>query len=84
MLLSLWIITLFGFDISGAHYNCCITLAQMFRKTKTKMGSSRLLGIMYIIGSVLGGFISGAAIKLLSEKCDLVQNDHPQIIEGWE
>lgn len=32
ILFSYWIITLFAFDISGAHFNPCITLAQMFRK----------------------------------------------------
>ena len=27
MLLSLWVITLFGINLSGAHYNPCITVA---------------------------------------------------------
>ena len=59
MLLSLWIITLFGFNISGAHFNTCITLAQMIRKTKTKMGKSRLMGIIYIVGQICGGILVG-------------------------
>jgi glycerol uptake facilitator-like aquaporin len=50
VLLSLWVITLFGMNISGAHYNPCITIAQMIRKTSS-FGSRRrrLLGLMYII-----------------------------------
>jgi glycerol uptake facilitator-like aquaporin len=47
MLLGVWIITLFGLAISGAHYNPAITLAIMLRK-KSNFGSRRLLGIMYI------------------------------------
>ena len=48
ILFSYWIITLFAFDISGAHFNPCITLAEMFRKN-SNFGSRRLKGILYII-----------------------------------
>ena len=48
MLLGMWIITLFGVAISGAHFNPAITLAIMLRKN-SNFGSRRLLGIMYIV-----------------------------------
>lgn len=49
----------------------------MLRKSKTKMGSSRLLGLMYIIGQILGGIITGLCVKLLHEDVELTQFDHP-------
>lgn len=64
MLLSLWVITLFGMNISGAHFNPCITLAQMVRRSSS-FGRRRLLGIMYIVAQVVGGIIGACAIATL-------------------
>lgn len=64
MLLSFWVITLFGMNISGAHYNPCITLAQMVRKSSS-FGRRRLLGIMYLFAQLFGGVIGAVAIAAL-------------------
>ena len=48
ILLSLWILTLFFVDLSGAHFNPCITLAVMFRR-KSAFGKRRLKGLFYIV-----------------------------------
>jgi glycerol uptake facilitator-like aquaporin len=80
MFLSMWIITLFGFNISGAHFNTCITLAQMIRKTKTKMGQSRLLGIMYIVGQILGGILVGfICLSITKDNWELRAREYPEI-----
>jgi glycerol uptake facilitator-like aquaporin len=46
-LLGLWILTIFGFRISGSHYNPAITLAFMFRRDVGKF--PRALGLAYIL-----------------------------------
>ncbi len=50
--LSFWIITLFGFNMSGSHFNPSISLCMMFRSDSPfgNTGRERTLGIMYIIG----------------------------------
>jgi glycerol uptake facilitator-like aquaporin len=40
---------LFALNISGAHFNPTITLAQMFRKNSA-FGKRRLKGIIYLLG----------------------------------
>ena len=49
MFLGIWIITIFGSRISGAHFNPAVTIAQTFRSGKTKL-ESKLLGVIYIAG----------------------------------
>ena len=72
VLLSLWILTLFFLDISGAHFNPCVTLAVMFKKNST-FGKRRLKGLLYILfqffGAILGTFV---AKDLLSGGNELV------------
>lgn len=59
MLLVLWVLTIFGMRISGAHYNPCISIAYMLRKD---VGSfPRILGLAYIVMQILGAFL-GAMI----------------------
>ena len=64
MLLGFWIITLFGYAISGSHFNPCITLAAMLRKN-SNFGSRRLRGIIYIIAQLIGGILAAAVSKFL-------------------
>lgn len=60
MLLVIWVLTIFGWKISGAHYNPCISVAYMFRKD---VGSfPRILGIAYSVMQILGAF-AGALIS---------------------
>jgi glycerol uptake facilitator-like aquaporin len=47
LLLGLWVLIIFGFRISGAHYNPAISLAFMFRKDIGHF--PRPLGIAYIL-----------------------------------
>lgn len=61
---SLWIITMFGMSLSGAHFNPAITLAQMLRKNST-FGQRRLLGVIYIVGQICGGMIAGLAYEIV-------------------
>ena len=49
VMLGMWILTLFGHTISGAHYNPCITMVYMLRKTKPNNFKPRkLYGFMLI------------------------------------
>ena len=48
ILLGMWVLTLFGEAISGAHYNPAITLVFMFRKNQKTFGTRRLKGLIYI------------------------------------
>lgn len=60
MLLVLWVLTIFGLRISGAHYNPCISVAYMLRKD---VGSfPRILGVAYAVMQCLGAF-GGALIS---------------------
>jgi glycerol uptake facilitator-like aquaporin len=59
-LLVLWVLTICGFRISGAHYNPTISLAFMLRKDVGNY--PRPLAIAYIMFQFLGGFI-GALIS---------------------
>jgi len=45
--LGMWILTLFGHTISGAHYNPAVTMAYMIRKEKP-FHSRKLYGFMMI------------------------------------
>lgn len=54
LLLGLWVLIIFGWKISGSHYNPAISLAFMLRKDVGKF--PRPLGIMYILIQFLGGF----------------------------
>lgn len=67
MLLSLWVITLFGMGISGAHFNPCITLSQMLRRSSSSstFKKRRLLGIMYLFAQLIGGLLGALAIAAL-------------------
>ena len=56
----MWVLTIFGFKISGSHYNPAISLAFMFRKDIGHF--PRPLGIAYIVAQFLGGF-GGALIS---------------------
>lgn len=60
MLLVLWVLTIFGMRISGAHYNPCISVAYMLKKD---VGSfPRILGVAYSVMQILGAF-AGAMIS---------------------
>ena len=60
MLLVIWVLTIFGWKISGAHYNPCISVAYMLRKD---VGSfPRILGVAYSVMQILGAFV-GALIS---------------------
>mmetsp|Transcript_18203 Transcript_18203/g.13242 ORF Transcript_18203/g.13242 Transcript_18203/m.13242 type:complete len:112 (-) Transcript_18203:114-449(-) len=47
LLLGLWILTIFGYRVSGSHYNPAVTLAFMFRKDVGRF--PRMLGLAYIL-----------------------------------
>jgi len=66
MLLGVWVVTLFGLAISGAHFNPAVTLVFMFAK-KSNFGSRRLLGIIYIAGQFLGGIAAAFVSKFLND-----------------
>lgn len=55
LLLCLWVLIVFGWKISGAHYNPAISLAFMLRKDVGHF--PRPLGIAYIIFQFFGGFL---------------------------
>lgn len=47
LLLGLWVLTIFGLKISGAHYNPAVSFAYMLRKDIGNF--PRLLGLAYIL-----------------------------------
>ncbi len=78
MLLVIWVLTIFGWKISGAHYNPCISVAYMLRKD---VGSfPRILGVAYSVMQILGAFV-GAMISwfLLSDFKGLIDTN-PRIL----
>jgi glycerol uptake facilitator-like aquaporin len=60
LLFGLWVLVIFGFKISGSHYNPAISLAFMLRRDVGNF--PRPLGIAYIIVQIIGGFV-GALIS---------------------
>lgn len=65
LLLGLWVLTIFGYRISGSHYNPAISLAFMFRKDVGRF--PRPLGIAYIIFQFGGGVLGGLLAWLFQE-----------------
>ena len=59
VLLTLWVLSIFGLKISGAHYNPAITVSFMIRKDTGSF--PRVLGFAYILVQCFGAFI-GALI----------------------
>lgn len=60
LLLTLWVMTIFGLKISGAHYNPAISLAFMLKKD---VGSfPRILALAYIGAQIAGAFV-GAMVS---------------------
>ena len=65
LLLGMWVLTLFGEAISGAHYNPAISLVFMLRKNSKTFGSRRLKGLFYIVAQMFGGLIAGILARFL-------------------
>ncbi|CDW87230.1 major intrinsic protein [Stylonychia lemnae] len=55
LLLCLWVLIVFGWKVSGSHYNPAISFAFMLRRDVGKF--PRPLGIAYILIQFLGGFV---------------------------
>ncbi len=60
LLLSIWVLNVFGNRISGGHYNPAVSLANMIRRDNGKI--PRLLGLIYILAQLLGAFV-GALVS---------------------
>ena len=56
--------TLFFYDMTGAHFNPCITLSVMFRRN-SKFGSRRLKGLLYMAAQFLGAIVGTLSVQLL-------------------
>lgn len=74
----MWVVTLFGQAISGAHFNPAVTLVFMLRKNSS-FGSRRLLGIIYIAGQLLGG-IAAALVSFFLAEGDKNENDNEHTV----
>lgn len=59
----LWVLTIYGLKISGAHYNPAISLAFLLRRDTGTF--PRPLALAYIIFQCLGGFLGGLLSWLL-------------------
>ena len=64
VLFAYWIVTLFACEISGAHFNPAVTIAQMFRQN-SNFGSRRLKGLLYILFQIFGAMIGAILITTL-------------------
>ncbi len=60
MLLSIWVLTIFGLRISGAHYNPALSIAHMLRKDTGSF--PRPLALAYCFAQIAGAFV-GALIS---------------------
>ena len=67
----MWVLTIFGQRISGAHYNPALSVAHMLRKDVGTF--PRLLAIAYVVAQILGAF-AGALIAwfLIGNQAGLV------------
>ena len=63
ILAGLWILIVFGWKISGSHYNPAITFAYMFRRDNA---FPRPLGIAYIVAQIIGGFLASLLLLFFS------------------
>lgn len=54
LLIGLWVMMMFAFEISGAQFNPALTLVFIFRRDAIKM--PRSLGLFYILFQMLGAF----------------------------
>lgn len=61
---GLWILIVFGWKISGSHYNPAITLAYMFRKDSKAF--PKPLGVVYIGAQIIGAFLAALLLLFLS------------------
>jgi glycerol uptake facilitator-like aquaporin len=62
ILFGLWVLIIFGFKISGSHYNPAITIAFMFRKDVGTF--NRPTGLLYIMSQVGGAILAGIILAL--------------------
>jgi|TARA_B110001450_G_scaffold193247_1_gene181473 glycerol uptake facilitator-like aquaporin len=53
-----WIVTIFGSNISGSHFNPVVTLIHMFRSGPSAL-ETKMLGVIYIFGQLIGSIIAG-------------------------
>ena len=79
LLLGMWVLTLFGEAISGAHYNPAITIVFMLRKNSRTFGSRRVKGVFYIVAQILGGLIAALIAKFLLKGENIELAVTPQI-----
>jgi glycerol uptake facilitator-like aquaporin len=57
ILISLWILTVFCWKISGSHFNPAVSVAYIFRRDSG--GLSKYLAILYVIAQTLGAYTGG-------------------------
>jgi len=68
--ISFFIVLIMGANISGAHFNPCVTAAFMFRRDKGKFKA--LHGLFYILFQLLGA-LSGALVACnILDSCPVV------------
>jgi glycerol uptake facilitator-like aquaporin len=80
----MWILTLFGEAISGAHYNPAITLVFMLRRNSSSFGNKRLKGLFYIVAQMLGGLIAGVVSLFLLKGNNKSINASPMLVKDSE
>lgn len=69
LLLGLWVLIVFGYKISGAHYNPAISLAFMFRRDIGHF--PRPLGLAYILFQCIGAVLGSLLAWLFNESSEL-------------
>ena len=84
LLLGMWVLTLFGEAISGAHYNPAVTLVFMLRRNSNAFGSTRMKGILYIVAQMCGGMLAGVIARFLLAGENMVIAVQPMLdAEGY-
>lgn len=68
--IGFFIILIMGANISGAHFNPCVTAAFMFRRDKGKFKA--LHGFFYILFQILGALMGGLVLCNIMNSCPVI------------
>ena len=74
ILISLWILTVFCWKISGSHFNPAISVAYIFRRDAG--GLPKMLAFLYVLAQIAGAYIGGLLMTWLQSELHAMQ---PQI-----
>jgi glycerol uptake facilitator-like aquaporin len=66
IIISLWILTVFCWKISGSHFNPAISFAYLFRRDSG--GLPRMLALLYMVAQIGGAYVGGLLMTWLQDE----------------